>query len=323
MKKLNLSVLATLLLAFTTPAFSQLTGTKTVGGTSPDYATIQLAISAVNSSGVGTGGVVFNIAAGHTETGSNIQITATGTLGNPIVFQKSGSGANPAITASAGVGNADAILEIIGGDYITIDGIDFVDPNTNTTTTTMMEAGIALFKATTTNGCKYNTIKNCSISMNITNTSSPYSNGIYMNHASATSFTSTSQPASELGTNSYNRFSGNTISGVYRGMYIQGGSSTTYYDKGNWIGVPGSGNTITNWGFSTTSSYGIYTQYQDTVRVMNNSVINVNTPTSTIYGIQVATSTKYCVIDSNKIDLITSGLCYGLYPSSVTVGTEW
>jgi len=79
-------------------SFAQLTGTKTIPG---DYTTIAAAATAVNTSGVGGGGVTFNVAAGHTETG-NIRITATGTDANQIVFQKTGVGANPTITAGIG-----------------------------------------------------------------------------------------------------------------------------------------------------------------------------------------------------------------------------
>ena len=43
---------------------SPLTGTKTVGGSSPDYPTITDAINAVTSIGVGSGGVTFNIRPG-------------------------------------------------------------------------------------------------------------------------------------------------------------------------------------------------------------------------------------------------------------------
>ncbi|MBL0068248.1 MAG: hypothetical protein IPP39_07065 [Chitinophagaceae bacterium] len=63
---------------------AQLTGIKTIPG---DYATITAAITALNASGVGAGGVTFNIAAGYTETGNNT-ITATGTSANPLIFQK-------------------------------------------------------------------------------------------------------------------------------------------------------------------------------------------------------------------------------------------
>ncbi|MCZ7612663.1 MAG: hypothetical protein M5T52_03740 [Ignavibacteriaceae bacterium] len=46
-------------------SFAQLSGTKTIPG---DYATIEAAINALDTLGVGSGGVTFNVAAGHIET---------------------------------------------------------------------------------------------------------------------------------------------------------------------------------------------------------------------------------------------------------------
>src|SRR5258705_236939 len=93
------------LLCISSDIFAQLTGIKTIPG---DYTTISSAVTALNSSGVGAGGVAFNVAANYTETiSATISITATGTSSNPIVFQKDplGVGANPLITSyTSGVG---------------------------------------------------------------------------------------------------------------------------------------------------------------------------------------------------------------------------
>jgi len=113
-----------------------LTGTKTIPGT---YPTIATAISALNTLGVGPGGVTFNVAAGYTETiTATLSLTATGTTGSPIVFQKSSVGANPLVTAySTGTGTPstavqDGIWQLVGSDYVTISGIDLTDPNAPT-----------------------------------------------------------------------------------------------------------------------------------------------------------------------------------------------
>src|SRR5437867_2818443 len=79
-----------LLIVITGSLKAQISGIKTIPG---DYNTIALAVAALNSSGVGSGGVTFNVAAGYTETiTARINLTATGTAANPIVFQKSGAG---------------------------------------------------------------------------------------------------------------------------------------------------------------------------------------------------------------------------------------
>src|SRR6185369_7357577 len=97
-------------------------------------------------------------------------LTATGTSVNPITFQKNGIGANPLLTAYGG-GTAtaldlaqDGIWRFVGCDYITIDGIDLVDPNTSNPST--MEFGYCFYKANAADGSNYNTIRNCVITMN-------------------------------------------------------------------------------------------------------------------------------------------------------------
>ncbi|MBP9689983.1 MAG: hypothetical protein KBE91_10260, partial [Bacteroidia bacterium] len=58
-------LLVFIILAFNSNA--QLSGIKTVGA-GKNYSNIAAAISALNASGIGSGGVTFNIDAGHTET---------------------------------------------------------------------------------------------------------------------------------------------------------------------------------------------------------------------------------------------------------------
>ncbi|HET9504169.1 MAG TPA: hypothetical protein VFO93_11555 [Hymenobacter sp.] len=143
-------------------AQAQLAGTKTIPGS---YATLAAAITDLNAQGVGAGGVTFNVAAGYTETAANLLITASGTAASPIVFQKLGTGANPEITAAAGTGALDAIIGFSGADYVTLDGLSLVENAANTTATTQMEFGIALFRPSPTDGCQFNTIRNCQVTL--------------------------------------------------------------------------------------------------------------------------------------------------------------
>src|SRR5204862_5284339 len=122
-----------------------------------------------------SGPVTINIAAGYTETAiaGGLVLNATGTSANPVTFQKSGAGANPIVYGyTGGTGTPasavqDGIWRLVGSDYITVDGIDLVDPNTTNPST--MEYGYGLFKSSTTNGCQFNTIRNCVINLNIIN----------------------------------------------------------------------------------------------------------------------------------------------------------
>ena len=197
-------------------SFAQLSGTKTIPG---DYATIEAAINDLDTVGVGSGGVTFDVAAGHTEiftSDTSGRFRATGNVSNPIIFQKSGGGANPVITAGVGTGTLDGIIVITGGDYITFDGIDIQENSGNITSTTQMEWGYALVKRNASapvDGCQYVTIQNCNISLNSSNTST---SGIYSGNHLATSTSSlTLSDQSDAMNNCL--FSANDISQVYVG----------------------------------------------------------------------------------------------------------
>ncbi|MES2690305.1 MAG: hypothetical protein V4658_07870, partial [Bacteroidota bacterium] len=170
MKHLFLFLLVSFLALFSK---AQLSGIKTVG-TGKNYTTVAGAIAALNSSGVGSGGVAFEVDAGHTETFSSRTaglITASGTVSNPVVFRKSGTGINPRITAPTGTSNdLDGVIIISGGDYITFDGIDVQEKSGNTTAVTRMEWGYGILKANAADGSSNIIIRNCRITLNKLNT---------------------------------------------------------------------------------------------------------------------------------------------------------
>ncbi|MEO5892083.1 MAG: hypothetical protein ABIQ31_17680 [Ferruginibacter sp.] len=247
------------------PSYAQLTGVKTIPG---DYATITSAVNALNTSGVGTGGVTFNVAGGYTETiSATISLTATGTSANPITFQKTpaSAGANPRITSyTAGVGTPstaaqDGIWRLVGSDYITIDGIDLRDNTANTTNPATMEYGYALYKANSSNGCQFVTIKNCVITLNNINNASGTiptadgSTGIAMLNAIPTAATTPLATAVTAGANSSNKFYKNTIQNCNTGIALMGYIAASPYslaDVNNDIGgvALATGNTILNYG---------------------------------------------------------------------------
>jgi trimeric autotransporter adhesin len=228
-----------------------LTGIKNIPG---DYASISAAVADLNAQGVGAGGVTFNITAGHTETLAAALVVTIATnpssATRPVTFQRTGTGANPLITAFTGTSALlDGIFIINGADYITIDGIDLQENSANTTNIQLMEWGYALLRTGTNNGSQYNTIRNCSITLNKANTSSI---GIYSaNHTTVS--TTNLNVNNFLGTNSYNKYYNNTVQNCFHGIDLNGhtGSSAPYdfYDKGNEIGTTGSGrNQVLNFG---------------------------------------------------------------------------
>ncbi len=198
-----------------------LTGNFTVSP-SGNYTSIATAVSDLNTNGVGSGGVVFEVGAGSVFTGLVPVITATGTAGNPITFRKSGSGANPRIIAGAGAGTSDAIIYLSGSDYITFESIDLEENSSNVTNNERMEYGFYLTNKSVTDGASHNTIKNCRVTLNRAN---PNSRGIGISD----NFTA----SSAAGACSYNRFESFAVSNCYQGILLYG--TAAYPQEGNEI----------------------------------------------------------------------------------------
>ena len=326
------SLLITLAMMVAGLSFGQLTGNKAIPGTPPTgYATIAAAVADLNTQGVGTGGVTFNVAAGYTENiTAPLQITATGTAANPIVFQKSGAGGNPVVTrtdagsstTSTFGGLGDAIVRLDGTDYITFDAINV------TATNSTIEYGYLTYKPNGTDGCQNVTVKNTTITMN---KAGVYVIGIYMSNgptlvSSATGVTVTAAS----GTNANNQFYGNTLTNVYHGICLYGyAASSPYdlYDQNNSVGIAASGNTFTNFAGGSSTAYVIYNIYQNGLSVMNNSINGGTGQTGALYGIYGSTATNANAdFSGNTITLVsagTTGYMYGIYNSGIgTSGTN-
>jgi hypothetical protein len=280
-------------LFFSVISFAQLTGVKTIPG---DYPTVAAAITALNASGVGTGGVTFNVAAGHTETFASPTAgritTLTGSPANPIVFQKSGAGNNPLITSGTGNSFADAIIAIAGCDYITFDGIDVKDKPANVSVGAMMEWGYAILKNSGTDGSQNITIKNCTITLKKIYDSTK---GIYSNNHTLANTDQLTVTAFS-GTNSNLKIFSNTFTNCYTSIYLSGYNHTSapysYYDQNNEIGKDG-GNIITNVAGQSDPGYGIYTIYQNNLTVANNNITSTMGGLSQLakpYGIFLSTA---------------------------------
>ncbi|MCZ7611259.1 MAG: hypothetical protein M5U17_14005 [Ignavibacterium sp.] len=323
-----LLVLIVLMLMYPVNTFAQLSGNYTIPGT--PFSTINEAIDSLNLVGVGTGGVTFNITAGYTETapvdgfllGSTI-LNASTSASSPIVFQKVSTGVNPLITAfTPGTSTSvDGIWKIQGTDYVTIDGIDLQENTSNLTETELMEWGFALVKLNSTvpfDGCQYVTIKNCSITLSNVNTNSV---GIYAgNHiATATTALTITDPSDAVNNCG---FYGNVIGSAYTGIRLSGYNAISpfaLYDQNNEIGSL-AGNTIANYGGGSSTAYGIYTIYQNNLKVENNSISG--TGAGTLYGIfnSTGTSSNVDVID-NSITISSSATTNSMYGISNAMGS--
>ena len=282
---------------------AQLAGTKNIPGDYPDLST---AVAALNTQGVGPGGVTFNLIAGNPQTapaGGYTISTLTSNGSKKIIF----IGNDNIITAPAPqtAGNInDAIFKIIGSDYVTIRGFNMQENAGNTTTVVatndMTEFGVAIFYATPTDGAHSITIQNNTISLNRTYTNTF---GIFStSRTNATALTTPNEITSPAGANHNLHIYNNNISNVNTGLVSVGAliaaNMTTGLDVGG--SGPSTGNTISNFGTGASGSVyssagsltvnGIYVNNNINFNVSHNSVTSSDggiTTNSALRGIYV------------------------------------
>lgn len=329
--KVKWSILTFFVVFFSAKA--QMVGTYSVPAT---FTSIAAAISAVNAT-IPFGPITIEIAANYTETViyGGFTLTATGTSVTPITFKKNGNGANPLLLAFSGGTNTpstnfqDGVWQLLGSDYITIDGIDILD--TNSLNPATMEYGYGLLKSSIsgTNGCQYNTIKNCNISLNRINNQYGVGNnlskdgsiGILALNSSAISHTNNPTINSPNGSNSFNKFYNNTIQNCNIGIALIG-PIQYYFDEFNDIGGGSilTGNRIHNFGgaaMANNKAAGIIARGQNNLNICFNSINNnnglgINHP-SNLFGINssllnFATST----VKDNTITLSGGGTTHSV-----------
>jgi hypothetical protein len=284
-------------------AMVPLSGTYFIPG---DFATINDAALSLNTNGI-SGPVVFNVASNHSETapagiGASVpggiifgNISGTSST-NTITFQKNGVGANPLVVAGAnhfaGV-IMDAVIKIIGTDYLTFNQIDVSENPSNTTVTVatnnMTEFGYAFFYSSAVapaNGAQNNTIQNCAITLNSGGTNYQNTFGIFSTAvSSSTNGTSATLVTSMVSSNSGNQLYGNTISNANFGIVVIGSSSILAMDTGWDIGGTSSatGNTIVNFGIGNGVAASAYVKLGNTVEgILVNQITNHNISYNTI-----------------------------------------
>jgi len=306
---------------------AQLTGVKNIPG---NYANLAIAISDLNASGVGAGGVTLNLLAGNPQTApaGGYRITAIGNAVNSITIN--GNGNTLTASGSQPIGSRkDAVFLIKGGDYIIIDGFVIRENPSNTIknnggVNNMTEWGVALLRASQTNGAQNNTIKNCTISLNknYTNTF-----GIYSNTAHDTiDVQSSSNITSVSGANNNNKLYTNSISNVGRPISFVGSNNPAYMDIGNDIGGSDASkaNSITDWSSAPTNDYVSVPSGSIGISIFNETGSNISfnvfsgsfNNTSTLYGIFQGfnpnpTGSFTNVISSNTISLNANATDFG------------
>ena len=326
--------LLVILLSNTLASFAQLTGIKNIPG---DYVDLASAISDLNASGVGSGGVTLNLLPGNPQISiaGGYVISAEGSISDNIIIQGNGN----VITAFTPqtIGNInDAIFKLIGGDWITLKDFILQENLLNIipveNSNTMTEWGIALLYTSVTNGSQHNSILNNTISLNRS-----YANtfGIYSNtrHSANNVITNDDIQNGTTAPNSYNKIYGNNISNVNMGIAFIGAGNpfggNAFADSGNDIGGTSitTGNTFTNWGGAAAisgyvsnsfSSYCILLHNQISENVSFNSLTSASVvPTTSFRGIlreHSAASNGFFTsnINNNSITM-TSGQTSGAF----------
>ncbi len=275
--------------AYTTIAGAPLSGSKTIGGVNPDYATIRSALSDLNAQGVAAPGVTFVLRAGtYSEDTLLIQTTTSGSA-TPIVFTPESSGAVTII--GAGSATSPFVIKVDNTSYVTFDGgpgksLSIVGSGTNA------QRGIYV-----AGNSPYCTIKNCMIQ------SGAYSSSSY----SAVELSSVTAKA--LPHNS--KIDGNVIRNAYYGVRLTGNGASD-----SLLNV-----TISNNLIDSVAIGGIYTTNTCNCKVYGNDVSVLlgggASLTSAMYGIYAGSNTDYMRIYNNRVHDInqqstTSSITYGI-----------
>ena len=158
MKKINYFLSAAIVM-ISSLSFAQLSGNFTAGTSASNYPSLTAAISALQSSGVGAGGVTLTIAPGIYQENIVIGAIAGISESSPLIIV-----AAPGTVTFEGTGTSastDAVFLINALSFITIDGIEIIDKSAPG-----MDAEFGIrFLGSTTVGCQNNTVKNCTITM--------------------------------------------------------------------------------------------------------------------------------------------------------------
>jgi hypothetical protein len=108
-----------------------LSGSYTIGGTSPDYQTLGQAVAAITNCGI-SGNVTFNIAPGNYSERLDISEIIGSSATNRVVFQSANGDSNSVvISLTASNGGNNYIIKLTNTEYITFKKLSFVALDTN------------------------------------------------------------------------------------------------------------------------------------------------------------------------------------------------
>ena len=222
-----------------------LSGNYTIGGTNPDFQTINNAIQSLTYCGV-NGPVIFNIQAGNYNEQISIPAINGASDTNTITFKSQNNDSSSVIINFNPISATNNyVVRLNGADYIKFKYLTISNPNA--TLGRVVEL---------TNSASNNEFSNNVIQAALSTTST--SAGIYSYNT----------------IDNNNLFANNLITGGYYGVYLYGVSTSSKE----------LGNTIINNIIKDFYYYGLYLYYQDSVTAIGNTIRNAAT-SATVYGL--------------------------------------
>ena len=257
-----------------------------------DYQTITQVFESLEDCGVGPGGVTFLIAPNYTYTDIPDTITFSTTADRPVILTSADTTQpNPVFARQGTASDSDAVLRLMGCDYLTFDHIDFKAAD-NT-----VEFGVYVGNSSSTNGATHLTIKNSKITLFNTNL-----NSVGINQDT------TYIPTAVSGANSYNQYINIEVANAYSGIFLHGLDDYSDYRDDSCIVA---NCTIHDFGYSgaTNRAMGIHFSGETNIKVTGNTFYN-GTTNSRTYGIYSAGHNE-AQIERNTV--------YGLYGTGIHV----
>ncbi len=255
-----------------------LSGIKTIGGATPDFATFADAVTAMNTFGL-CGSVIFDVRDGVYNEQINLSSLNIATDATNNVTFRSESGDASLVTLSYASTSAldNFVVKLDGIDYVTFE--DLTLENTGASFANTLQV---------LGGAEYNTFERCHLRTVAVNSTSTNSAVIFSNG----------------GSDNYNSFIDNTIEGGSYGAYWYGVGITTLE-----VGTVFEGNNFVDNYF-----YGLRIDNQNAPMIVDNTISGVSTFTGTRYGMYLNYCDNDYVVENNTIvGEGTTGWTYGLY----------
>jgi hypothetical protein len=266
MKSIKFTIALFLLVFLGNESFAQLSGPYTVGGTTPNYATVQDAVVAVQSAGV-SGPVVFNIRPGtypgKVDIGNVTGVSAT----NTITFQsENGDSTSVIITDTASATGSNFTFHVFGTDYLIVKQVTVSRIGTNANSTVFSFGS----------NSKFVQIRNCVIESNVTTSTN----------------VSSAQISLPLGSVNDSGF-------IFENNVFKGGSIALYI-QGQGVASPMPKIQILNNRFVDQSSRALQLSFLSSTEIRGNIITTTGTSTS-YRGILLRRVTGNFTIIKNKI----------------------